>query len=212
MNTGLGSWGATDGCNGAEGGLLKFFMAVRSAPARCPTNPSSATTHILDPDGPGGAVTNSFFCDTFGNMLFLAYVKAASVNPALVNAVPQSPSTGFSSVNLNSVGVFASAGDTLEFYCTTSLHSRIIHFKTPASAALNAIANTGSQVTNTPALWKTDITLMPDHTGVLPLATSAGFTGSTGGFTNFPFYLGGANHWGIAGGGTRWECDDHPNE
>ena len=51
---------------------------------------------------------------------------------------------------------------------------------------------------------------MSGHSGNLPAATNSLWATkqATPGFTDFPFYKGGAHHWGIAPSASRFECDD----
>jgi hypothetical protein len=50
------------------------------------------------------------------------------------------------------------------------------------------------------------------NTANLPAAATEGFKDQGAlAITNFPFFTGAHYHWGIAGEGARWECDDVPN-
>ncbi len=98
------------------------------------------------------------------------------------------------------------------FYCQTSGHSRKMHFYT-SDAVVNQIAYDGNDQSNTASRWNTGFTTLSGHSANLPAATNGYETGASFGFWNFPFYTrSGANHWGIRGGGYRWECDDYTNE
>jgi hypothetical protein len=68
VNTGLGSWAATSDCGGGEGGILKFYAAMRGAPTSCsdihrrnPAAPSGVYT--IDPDDSLGASGFPVYCD-----------------------------------------------------------------------------------------------------------------------------------------------------
>ncbi len=108
--------------------------------------------------------------------------------------------------------LFASLGVTeLRFYAATTAHTRVIHF---ASTAPACIAYFSTGLGDCKALV-TDHRLLDGHTANLPAAAENGFV-DRGDFamTNFPLYLGGTHHWGIAGGaqGLRWEVDDYPQD
>jgi hypothetical protein len=116
------------------------------------------------------------------------------------------PTNGFSHTYLTELGVPSGSVDDIRFYCTSSLHNRVIDFKTSQASILD-IAYNGSGTT-TSSDWTGGTTLLDDHTGNLPLATNnasgASFTGT------FPFYRTNQYHWAIRGQASTqwWECDD----
>ena len=120
------------------------------------------------------------------------------------------PSCRYSHRHLSDLG-YGAIDDVEEvrFFCNTSAHSRVIHFKT-SNSHVQEVAFTGNhQGQNSPAHWNSGWTALPGHTAYLPAATRSTFQDA--GFTEFPFYQNGAYHWGIRGngaGGHRWECDD----
>jgi hypothetical protein len=58
----------------------------------------------------------------------------------------------------------------------------------------------------------TSFTSLTGHSAYLP-ASTAHYIIDQGNIamTNFPMYLTGTYHWGIRGGGSRWEVDDFLN-
>ncbi len=149
VNRALGAWTVTQACENAEGGALKFFMAVRRVESRCPSSSVTAATHVLDPDGAGGVLSSLFYCDANGWLLFFAYNHSAGSNNALVSGVvPTSPESGYSHVDLATVGLTPSGDDQLRFYCQSSAHTRVVHFVTSTAKEKHAIAFSGSQYLN----------------------------------------------------------------
>ena len=60
--------------------------------------------------------------------------------------------------------------------------------------------------------FNTTYTPLPDHTANLPESADEGFSDQEDkAMTEFPFYKSANYHWGIKGLGSRWECDDYPN-
>src|SRR5262249_7643834 len=124
---------------------------------------------------------------------------------------PTDPNNGYghlSVAGMQALLPFSSA----RFYCQTSGHSRILHFKTSVASALSYIDGMGY---NTPAYWNTGFTTLAGHTAYLPGATMYVYDMSGDDrITNFPFW-GGAYTWGLQGydsfSANRWECDDFPN-
>jgi len=144
--------------------------------------------------------------DSGGWTLFFAYAHAAGANDALVNGtLPISPTTGYSHVDLNTLGMSAGDVSELRFYCDTQGHSRIIHFKT-SDPQIIAGAVTASQSWGV-ADWTSGWTPLSGHSANIPGGVTNVFTG-TGGLWDFPFWIWGAHHWGVRGTGHRWECDD----
>ena len=166
------------------------------------------------------------FCDMStdggGWTLILNYLHAGGTNPALTvrsNSLPLRNSTSLGGNESSSSGVGGSWGHAssalinslapfseLRFYCVTSSHGRVLHFKTSHAATISYF-KTGSG--NTSGL-KTSYTALSGHTALLPNAINDQVP-NYGDYapTYFPFYTANAYHWGI-GGANRWECDDFP--
>jgi hypothetical protein len=54
-------------------------------------------------------------------------------------------------------------------------------------------------------------TALTGHSSYLPASSASYFTNQgNAAMTEFPFWLNGTYHWGIRGGGSRWEVDDYP--
>ena len=126
------------------------------------------------------------------------------------------PSCRYSHRHLSDLG-YGAIDDVEEvrFFCNTSEHSRVIHFKT-SNSHVREVAFTGDhQGQNSPAHWNSGWTALPGHTAYLPEGTTDGFSDPSGGwpdsalgFANFPFFKSYQYHWAIRGQGFRWECDD----
>ena len=145
-------------------------------------------------------------------MLTYAYSHIGGQNNAVVEGtVPTDPNNGYSHVNVDYFSGWAEADiEDVRFYCHTAAHNRVIHFKTSKGFQAGA-AWDGSTSGNSAGYWNSGYTPLSGHSAHLPGATNAGFSGSTDGFWNFPFYKSGTYHWGIRGFGNRFECDDYPN-
>ena len=197
---------------------LSNFTAGFATPASCTAINFQANqgsgVYTIYPDGPTGT-SYQVYCDLStdggGWMLMYAYNHIGGQNNALVEGtVPTDPNNGYSHVNVNHFTGWAEADiEDVRFYCHTSAHNRVIHFKTSNNFHAGA-AWDGSSSGNSAGYWSSGYTGLPGHSAYLPAATTSVYSGSNYGFWNFPFYKGGTYHWGIRGGGSRWECEDDP--
>ena len=158
--------------------------------------------------------------DGGGWTLVLNYLHKGGTNPALevkTNSFPIQESTTLGtdeSTATTNWGHLAPATlnampfTQLRFYGKTSIHTRIIHFKTTHANTI-AYFKTGTGSMTGISL---NYTALTNHTANLPALTTNYFT-SQGNYamTNFSFWRSGAYHWGIRGVGHRWEVDDYTN-
>ncbi len=149
-------------------------------------------------------------------VLYLNYLHQALNNSRLVSlesSFPQqsgaalgadesdTPFWGHASLDL----VASLEPDQIRFRGISSNHERIIHFKTDHPGTLSYFT-TG--VGNTNGL-NGNFESYSDHSAVLPGEANNGFSNQgERASSNFPFYRTGARHWGVRGGGGRWEVDD----
>mmetsp|Transcript_29968 Transcript_29968/g.56547 ORF Transcript_29968/g.56547 Transcript_29968/m.56547 type:complete len:234 (+) Transcript_29968:2-703(+) len=138
-------------------------------------------------------------------MLLYSYNRNVGTNRALDGfTLPTSPTIGYSHWHLGSALGYTSADDILDmrFYCSTSRHSRVIHFKT-ANRIVRGVAISGTFASgNSASYWNSGWTALSNHSANLPASTTSGNT--HGAFHEHPFYAGG--HWSIYS--TYAECDD----
>ena len=160
--------------------------------------------------------------DGGGWQLILAYAHAGGENNALVyGTIPTDPVGGYSHQYLTDMAGFTS-DDIAEvrFYCRTSGHNRVIHFKTSNSFVKGA-AFTGSAAGNSPSHWKTGFTALDGHTANLPAATNGGDSDASvsshipnpHGLTETAFSASGLGSWLMRpkdgpGFGSHFRCDD----
>ena len=141
--------------------------------------------------------------DGGGWLLLYAYDHLASENfPLVANQIPTSPN-GYSHTTLQDLGYGLSDVNDVRFYCHTTGHNRIIHFKTDKPAIQQAVFSGvgGLGVSD----WTSGYTALFSHSGFLPAQTSS--TWGSGDLTEFPFYVSSTYHWAIRAWGYRFECD-----
>lgn len=180
---------------------------------------TTSGTYLIYPYSASPSTSFTVYCDQStdggGWMLTYAYNHVGGANDALVRGtIPTDPSSGYSHVDVGTIygsGGYTEADiESVRFYCTSSLHNRVVHFKT--SAAFQRGPAWDSDLSgNAASFWSSGFTALGEHTAYLPSWTDGGFSTLSGGLWDFPFYRGAAYHWGIRGEGTRWECDDWAN-
>ena len=178
-----------------ECGLAEKW-GISDVSAKCEASPPLTQSEMLE----------TMYEDDDGWLLLLAYNHVGGENNELVpGTAPQSPTESYSHIWLNDLSLTADDVDSVRFYCTSSGHSRVVHFETSNIWAKSALV-TGTATGNKLSYWTSGTTKFSDHTGVTPDLSNE-FWNS---LIEYPFYKASENHWAIRGDGSRWECDDAP--
>lgn len=186
---------------------------------------ASDGVYVIDPDGTAGATAaTTCYCDMTtdggGWTLVLNYLHLGGTNPELSEKSTTLPLQGSTTLGVNEQGHATNWGHAipayltkfpfteLRFYAKTSAsHGRVIHFKTTHENTLNYFKTGTGSMTGI----NTSFTALTSHSAFLPNSARNYFNNEGNiAMTNFPFWLNGTYHWGIRGGGSRWEVDDYP--
>ena len=153
-----------------------------------------------------------------GYLMCANYLHQGGTNPATQHRTTNFPQLGSSTLGTNESGTqywghvnggtnggLADFGtiDMVRWYGKTSFHSRVIHFQHNNSGTINMVndANFGGSHTG---LNNGSQTNLAGHNANLPNVANS----LNNGWVGFPYYLSGNYHWGLYGGGNRWEVDD----
>ena len=196
-------------CGLAEKWGISYVLATKCVPPPPLSPPPSLSPPPPPSPPPSPAIYINgiqIFQDSDGWILLLAYNHVGGENNELVSGkAPLSPTESYSHIWLNDLSLTADDVDSVRFYCTSSGHSRVVHFETSNIWAKSALV-TGTATGNKLSYWTSGTTKFSDHTGVTPDLSNE-FWNS---LIEYPFYKASENHWAIRGDGSRWECDDAP--
>ena len=218
---------------------------VREITDARPASKTMSGIYRLFPRGQGYP-SYPFYCDLDtdggGWQLTVAYNRAAYSSNALVevdastwNDLPLDPDNAYAHYNLESfypsIGGYSSTGsiESVRLECSTSDHSRVMHFKT-ANPAVKEVAYSGSaaSIESGGTDFSEYYTALDGHSAKLPGDTtqsatgvSTGFSGDTATGALFAKISSGSgnpvNAWSIgwvarSGGTRRFDCDNYrPN-
>lgn len=151
------------------------------------------------------------FCDQAtdqgGWMLQYAYKRNAGDHSPLVRKLPIDLD-GYSHQHLNALGIANGWAKEVRFYCSTSYHNRIVHFKTSNLNVLRQAYEGGGPTSVSD--WTSGTTKLIGHTAYLPDETDWVGGRSVDGFVNWPpFFKSGHYYFNIREGSWS-DCDnDH---
>lgn len=179
--------------------------------------------YSLDIDGDDFTPVADAYCDMQtdggGWMLILNYNHLANSNPNLAPSIDSLPLLGgdvFADESAN-LSYWKHASPALisrfdfsdvRFYCRSSGHPRIIHFKTNEPNCLSYLKTGLGSCDAT----KTVFMALPNHTGNLPAILDLDRVESRDklnlSLTDHTFYNANQSYWNIKGLANRWECDE----
>ena len=175
----------------------------------------------IDPDGAGGNAPMRVYCDQTtdggGWQLVLNYFHLGGTDPSnlpLTTSLPIPNADTLGDDGTLEMSSWGHASNSLlntmaitdiRFYCESTLHPRVIHFKSSLSGAISYI-QTGTGFMSPLA---SNFTGLTGHSAGLPgAATSYYAHRGDEALIAFPFYISGGDTWSV-GRGSRWECDDY---
>ena len=186
-------------------GEVLIFNAKLSDADRARVRAALMSKWGLLPKRPVSDKLQGFLRDDEGWYLILSYSHGREQgNDPPAPGTPPTSLAGYSHAWLSSFGVSVDSVEAVRFFCNSSAHDRVVHFKTQSSQVRSAVV-TGSIAGNSVGTWTSGVVKFADHTAHLPDATTE--VRSTD-LLDFPFWQSGRYHWGIYGDSTRFECDD----
>jgi hypothetical protein len=178
--------------------------------------------YSIDPDGASTTYSPMLaYCDmstdSGGWTLVANYNHLGGTSPATTARTSNLPQLGSTTLgsdesstvywgHANSALMSQINPTAVRFYCQTSFHSRVMHFKTSHATTL-LYFKTGS---GSASGVQSSFTPLSGHTANLPGTADIFGANGADAFVSHPFYTGNAYHWNIGALG-RWECDDWAN-
>ena len=163
-------------------------------------------------------------------LLVLSYVRDTGVqNVADGSALPLSPFTGYSHRLLRDLGIKPAEVAATRWYCTSSDHSRTLHFRSTSRALAELVVDGSSSTLSLDDLTSESTTLLyADHTARLPLeathsdggaarltdsamAVLDGVTATVDPWGRVHVWGSGSHHWSLPTADSPlsgWECDE----
>ena len=186
-------------------------------------------TYTIDPDGYNGpmpAMTAQCDFETSGPLtggwtLILNYLHQGGTSPSLKYFRHNLPQLGSDTLGTDESGSATTWGhtppsmlgrmefDEMRFFCKTSGHDRVWHFKT-SDTTCQSYMRTGENGTNPCSGVEASATLLEDNSAIWGDSSWYENSGDNA-LTEYVFYHPGYRHWSIGTASNRWECDDYPN-
>ena len=197
----------------------KVGELIYNCPSQLKQKNAKSGVYKFDPDGDGANIFEGYYDSTEGGgwLMILNYLHQGGTNPALNVRTTDLPLMGSSTLGTDESGTtfWGHAAPSLlnefdisevRFYGITSDHSRVVHFKTSLTNVISYIKTGVGSMSGINGSFTT----FASHSANIPAYAPDVFTNEGNlALTNFPFWKAGLHHWGIKGGGDRWEADDY---
>ena len=182
-----------------ECGLAEKW-GISDVSAKCEASPPLTQSEMLE----------TMYEDDDGWLLLLAYNHVGGENNELVpGTAPQSPTESYSHIWLNDLGLTANDVESVRFYCKTSEHHRVVHFRPCNIGVKSALPPVRRLEINLHRIGRAERPNLATTRQYIPDGLS---TSHYQILLSYPFYKGTATlHWdSILAKDSRWECDDAP--